>query len=67
MTAQDKPMLSVQDVAALTGFSPRTIIRRFAREKGVLVLERPEKLNKRRYRTFRIPRAVFERVYGRAH
>ena len=59
------PPLSVQDVVTLTGWSARTVIRRFEHEPGVLILSRPEQVHKRRYRTFRIPRAVFERVKGR--
>lgn len=36
----------------------------FEHEKGVIVLERPETLQKRRFRKMRIPRAVYERVIG---
>lgn len=32
------------------------------REPGVLVLNRPERMHKRPYRTIKIPRAVYERV-----
>jgi len=56
-------LLTVNDAARLTGKSRRTILRWFEREPGVLlVLDSPEECHKRRYRTFRIPRAVFERV-----
>lgn len=57
-----KPVLTIQDAAALTGFSRQTITRLFEHEKGVLILERPETLHKRKLRTIRIPRGVFERV-----
>jgi transcriptional regulator GlxA family with amidase domain len=57
--------LTVEDAAQLLKLSRRTIIRLFEREPGVLVLDRPELLHKRRYRTVRIPRAVFERVTRR--
>ena len=57
--------LSVDEVAALTGFSRRTVIRLFSTERGVIVLPRPETLHKRQYRSIRIPRAVYERVLGR--
>ena len=50
------------EVPALTGFSRQTVTRMFEREKGVLVLARPESLHKRSYRSIRIPRAVYERV-----
>jgi transcriptional regulator GlxA family with amidase domain len=47
--------LTVAEVAQLMGYSPRTIIRLFENEPGVLI--RPGKR-----RTLRIPRAVFQRV-----
>lgn len=62
---REKETLPVAEVAALTGFSVRTIIRMFENEPGVLVLARPEKMHKRRYRSIRIPRAVYEGVIGR--
>ena len=61
----EKPILSVDDVVQLTTFSRRTVIRWFEKEPGVLVFERPEALHKRRYRTIKIPRKVFDRVIGR--
>jgi transcriptional regulator GlxA family with amidase domain len=61
----EKPALSVKDVAALMGLSERSIVRLFEHERGVIVLGRPETLHKRRYRSLRIPRAVYERVIGR--
>lgn len=53
---------TVTEVAALTGFSRQTVTRMFERESGVIVLTRPETMNKRGYRSIRIPQAVFERV-----
>jgi hypothetical protein len=61
----DKLAYTVDEVAALTGFSRRTVIRLFERERGVLTITRPESLHKRRYRSIRIPRAVYERVVNR--
>jgi len=58
----DKPALTVREVAELTGFSTDTVTRMFEAEPGVLVIARPETMNKRRYRSIRIPRAVYERV-----
>jgi hypothetical protein len=58
-------MLTVPQIATLTGRSRRTIIRWFENEPDVVLLsvfDHPEELHKRRYRTLRIPRAVFERV-----
>jgi transcriptional regulator GlxA family with amidase domain len=55
---EDIPAYTLDDVAALTGFSRRTITRMFESERGVLVLARPESMHKRRYRSIRIPRAV---------
>jgi transcriptional regulator GlxA family with amidase domain len=54
-----KPVYTVAEVAALTGLSRRTVTRMFERERGVLVLERPERLHKRGYRSIRIPSAVY--------
>lgn len=33
---------TVAEVAALTGFSRQTVTRMFEKEKGVIILERPE-------------------------
>ena len=62
MQLTDKHAYTVAEVAELTGFSRRSVIRMFEREKGVLIQVRPETMYKRRYRNIRIPRAVFERV-----
>lgn len=58
----EKHTLTVAEVAALTGLSRRTVTRLFEHERGVIVLNRAEELHKRRYRSIRIPRAVYERV-----
>ena len=58
----EEPALTVAEAAALTGFSRQTITRMFEKEKGTLVIDRPEEMHKRRYRSIRIPRAVFDRV-----
>jgi hypothetical protein len=63
----ENQLLTVSEIAAMTGRSRRTIIRWFENEPGVVLLEifdHPEKLHKRRYRTMRIPRHVFERIVG---
>jgi hypothetical protein len=61
----EKATYSVQEVAALTGWSRQTVTRLFERQRGVLILERPGSLNKRKCRSIRIPRAIYERVIGR--
>lgn len=61
-TMKEKPAYTVAEIAELTGFSRQTITRMFEREKGVLILERPETLHKRGFRSIRVPRAVYERV-----
>ncbi len=57
----DEP-LTIAEVSRMTGFSPQTVTRLFEKEKGVLVINRPEQKHKRRYRSIRIPRSVYERV-----
>lgn len=58
----DKLVYTVAEVAALMGLSRRTVTRLFEHEPGVIILERPEQLHKRRFRSIRIPRSVYERV-----
>ncbi len=62
---RDKEVLTVAEAAVLTGYSVRTITRLFERVPGVIILERPERMHKRRYRSIRIPRPVFEIVIRR--
>jgi transcriptional regulator GlxA family with amidase domain len=57
----EKPMLSVNEVAALTTWSRRTVVRVFARERGVVALRKPG--GKRR--TLRIPKPVYMRVMAK--
>jgi hypothetical protein len=61
----EKVTYTVAEVAALMGLSRSTVTRLFEHEPGVIILERPERMHKRRYRSLRIPRAVYERVGGR--
>jgi predicted transcriptional regulator len=44
-----KAAFTVAEVAELTGFSRQTVTRLFERERGVLVMERPEAMHKQRY------------------
>ena len=64
MTDVLKPY-TIREVTGLTGFSYMTVVRLFEHERGVLVIERPEEKHKRRYRSLRIPRPVYERVINR--
>jgi hypothetical protein len=56
---------TVADVAALTGFSERTITKLFEHEPGVLIYEVPRKRKRASYRSIRIPRHVYDRVIRR--
>jgi len=56
---------TVKEVAVLTAFSERTVIKMFENEKGVLVYEVPRLRKRASYRTIRIPRHVYERVIRR--
>jgi hypothetical protein len=56
---------SVAEVAAFLEMSPQSVRRLFEKEPGIIVLARPGRMNKRRYRSMRIPRAVYNRVTGR--
>jgi transposase-like protein len=58
-------VMSVAEVAEKMGCSPQTIRRRFQDERGVITLNRPARLHKKGYRSMRIPRVVFERVFKR--
>jgi len=53
---------SVVEVAEMMGLSRDTVTRIFEKERGVLIIERPETKHKRRYRSIRIPQHVYERV-----
>jgi AraC-like DNA-binding protein len=61
----EKQVYTVAEVATMMGFSRGTVTRMFERERGVLIVVRPESLHKRRYRSIRIPRTVYERVLNR--
>lgn len=62
MLIPDKPTLTVKEVSHLTGLSDHTIRSYFLKEPGVIILGTPRNVDKRRYRTIRIPRYVYERV-----
>ena len=57
-----KGAFTIAEVSAMTGFSSQMVTRLVENEPGVIILDRPTKMNKRRYRSIRIPRAVYERV-----
>lgn len=54
-------LLTVAQVAALLQVSSDTVMRRFARVKGVVDIGTAETPKRRRYRVLRIPRTVVER------
>jgi hypothetical protein len=54
-------LLTVAQVAALLQISSDTVMRRFARVKGVVDIGTAETPKRRRYRVLRIPRTVVER------
>lgn len=62
MQRTDKQTLKPHEVADILGLSVPTVRKMFAKERGVLILECPARMNKQRYRSMRIPRAVLERV-----
>jgi len=57
-------LLNVAEVAAVLKVSPDTVIRRFAKVKGVVNLGSEETRGKRRYRLLRIPKHVVEKFVG---
>jgi hypothetical protein len=57
-----KQVYTVKEVCRLMGFSHPTVTKLFENERGVIVLQRPEKMHKRPYRSLRIPHPVYERV-----
>jgi hypothetical protein len=61
----DKPAYTVAEVAALMGLSRQKVTAMFENESGVIIIESPTRMRKRRHRTIRIPRAVYLRVLGR--
>ncbi len=56
---------TVKHVAECMGLSRWSVVRLFEDEPGVIVLNRPAKMNKGRYRSLRIPHAVYVRVLRR--
>jgi hypothetical protein len=64
MSAQEQHM-SPAELGKLWGLSARFIRDLFRDEKGVLLIDRPEKMHKRGYSTIRIPSSVAARVHLR--
>lgn len=68
-TSTESPALercySPEQIAELWKLSADTVRRIFGPEPDVLVIERPLKYGRRRYRTLRIPESVVQRVYHR--
>ena len=58
----DSEFYTIDDVAEKLKLDKRTVLALFEEAPGTICIERPTTMNKRRYRTFRIPHHVFERV-----
>jgi hypothetical protein len=58
-------MLTLREIAKAMQLSFGTVQSLFEKQPGVVVIDRPEQLHKRKYRTFRVPRHVCERVVRR--
>jgi len=59
----DEQHFKPDELAELWGISATTIRRLFRDVPGVLVIDRPEQMHKRRFSTMRIPESVARRVY----
>lgn len=63
MTAlADEPVYTLRQVGKMLQVSDKTALKLFENATGTIVIESPETMHKRRYRTFRVPRHVYERV-----
>jgi hypothetical protein len=60
----DKPDWTVAEIAARHRLSRQTVTKMFENERGVIVIDSPTKMRKRRHRTIRIPDAVYRRKFG---
>jgi DNA-binding transcriptional MerR regulator len=56
---------SIREVVKLTGLSVQAVTRLFEHERGVLIYEGTRSMNRRRYRTIKIPRHIYRRVMQR--
>ena len=65
MTDALEPTLTVQEIAELLKLSRQTVQRMFGSEPGVILIERSGRMHKRKYRTIRVPKHVYERVIFR--
>jgi len=54
-------LLAVRDVAEILQCSPDYVVKKFAREPGVIDMGRPESRKHRRYRILRIPKSTVEK------
>jgi len=53
---------SIDELVELHGLSRRTVISLYENEAGIQILNRPETVHKRRFRTIHVPHYVYERV-----
>jgi hypothetical protein len=57
--------LTPKEISKIWGWSTKTVIRRFRKEPGVLLVERAESRTKRPYSQITIPESVMMRVHER--
>lgn len=57
-----EPTFTVPEIAVMLKLTRQTVQRMFGDEPGVILLGRPERMHKRRYRILRVPKHVLERV-----
>ena len=58
----EQQVYTINELATMLGLSRQTVIRLFENESGIILIERPETMHKKRHRTIRVPRAVYQRV-----
>jgi len=60
----DKPDWTVAEIAMRHKLSRQTVTKMFENERGVIIIDSPTKMRKRRHRTIRIPNVVYRRKFG---
>ena len=60
----DKPDVTTAEVATRHKLPRQTVTKLFENESGIIVIDSPTKMRKRRHRTIRIPYVVYRRKFG---
>jgi len=60
----DKPDWTIAEIAARHKLSRQTVTKMFENESGIIVMDSPTKMRKRRHRTIRVPHPVYLRKFG---